>query len=174
MAAVRLKCPVTTSPLRCWLLLDQHPLWLLTHPPSPGRPCQQSPNPAPRPPLTVVHILPHHPVNYQQLLFFVFLNIREYETDTLLSVKQLNSEEFPVVLKIPLCVFSLPHSSAYSAPGTPPASRPSFVGVTPRDPGGLYQAQVSRVVNFEIEPCLGTTQSPVDWTSVALLESLIM
>lgn len=34
-------------------------------------------------------------------------------------------------------------SSAYSAPGTPPANRTSFVGVTPRDPGGLYQAQVS-------------------------------
>lgn len=33
--------------------------------------------------------------------------------------------------------------SAYSAPGTPPANRTSFVGVTPRDPGGLYQAQVS-------------------------------
>ncbi|XP_024908787.1 nuclear factor 1 C-type isoform X3 [Cynoglossus semilaevis] len=34
-----------------------------------------------------------------------------------------------------------PTSPTYSAPGTPPASRPSFVGVTPRDPGGLYQAQ---------------------------------
>nr|XP_046208699.1 nuclear factor 1 C-type-like isoform X7 [Oncorhynchus gorbuscha] len=29
---------------------------------------------------------------------------------------------------------------AYSAPGTPPANRP-FVGIGPRDPGGLYQAQ---------------------------------
>lgn len=36
-------------------------------------------------------------------------------------------------------------SSAYSAPGTPPANRSSFVGVTPRDPGGLYQAQVSKL-----------------------------
>lgn len=36
--------------------------------------------------------------------------------------------------------------SAYSAPGTPPANRTSFVGVTPRDPGGLYQAQVSRFI----------------------------
>ena len=35
--------------------------------------------------------------------------------------------------------------SAYSAPGTPPANRTSFVGVTPRDPGGLYQAQVGMV-----------------------------
>nr|XP_057928411.1 nuclear factor 1 C-type isoform X2 [Doryrhamphus excisus] len=34
-----------------------------------------------------------------------------------------------------------PTSPTYSAPGTPPTSRPSFVGVTPRDPGGLYQAQ---------------------------------
>ncbi|MBN3315569.1 NFIC factor, partial [Atractosteus spatula] len=30
---------------------------------------------------------------------------------------------------------------AYSAPGTPPANR-SFVGIGPRDPGSLYQAQV--------------------------------
>uniref|UniRef100_A0A8D2ZXV5 Nuclear factor 1 n=1 Tax=Scophthalmus maximus TaxID=52904 RepID=A0A8D2ZXV5_SCOMX len=37
-----------------------------------------------------------------------------------------------------------PTSPTYSAPGTPPASRSSFVGVTPRDPGGLYQAQVSK------------------------------
>ncbi|XP_071005447.1 nuclear factor 1 C-type-like isoform X14 [Oncorhynchus clarkii lewisi] len=29
---------------------------------------------------------------------------------------------------------------AYSAPGTPPGNRP-FVGIGPRDPGGLYQAQ---------------------------------
>ncbi|XP_045561881.1 nuclear factor 1 C-type isoform X8 [Salmo salar] len=29
---------------------------------------------------------------------------------------------------------------AYSAPGTPPSNRP-FVGIGPRDPGGLYQAQ---------------------------------
>lgn len=36
---------------------------------------------------------------------------------------------------------SSPTSPTYSAPGTPPASRSSFVGVTPRDPGGLYQAQ---------------------------------
>ncbi|XP_034091013.1 nuclear factor 1 C-type isoform X2 [Gymnodraco acuticeps] len=34
-----------------------------------------------------------------------------------------------------------PTSPTYSAPGTPPANRTSFVGVTPRDPGGLYQAQ---------------------------------
>lgn len=34
-----------------------------------------------------------------------------------------------------------PTSPTYSAPGTPPASRSSFVGVTPRDPGGLYQVQ---------------------------------
>ncbi|XP_032428440.1 nuclear factor 1 C-type isoform X1 [Xiphophorus hellerii] len=34
-----------------------------------------------------------------------------------------------------------PTSPTYSAPGTPPASRSSFVGVNPRDPGGLYQAQ---------------------------------
>ncbi|KAF7204933.1 nuclear factor 1 C-type isoform X2 [Nothobranchius furzeri] len=34
-----------------------------------------------------------------------------------------------------------PTSPTYSAPGTPPASQSSFVGVTPRDPGGLYQAQ---------------------------------
>ncbi|XP_051930002.1 nuclear factor 1 C-type isoform X2 [Hippocampus zosterae] len=37
-----------------------------------------------------------------------------------------------------------PTSPTYSAPGTPgtpPASRSSFVGVAPRDPGGLYQAQ---------------------------------
>ncbi|XP_028258956.1 nuclear factor 1 C-type isoform X2 [Parambassis ranga] len=34
-----------------------------------------------------------------------------------------------------------PTSPTYSAPGTPPANRSSFVGVTPRDPGGLYQAQ---------------------------------
>ncbi|XP_068599191.1 nuclear factor 1 C-type [Brachionichthys hirsutus] len=34
-----------------------------------------------------------------------------------------------------------PTSPTYSAPGTPPASRPSFIGLTPRDPGGLYQAQ---------------------------------
>ncbi|KAF3835632.1 hypothetical protein F7725_028190, partial [Dissostichus mawsoni] len=32
------------------------------------------------------------------------------------------------------------HPVTYSAPGTPPANRTSFVGVTPRDPGGLYQA----------------------------------
>ncbi|XP_068174794.1 nuclear factor 1 C-type-like isoform X2 [Antennarius striatus] len=32
-------------------------------------------------------------------------------------------------------------SPTYSAPGTPPANRPSFIGVTPRDPGALYQAQ---------------------------------
>uniref|UniRef100_A0AAX7VQM3 Nuclear factor 1 n=1 Tax=Astatotilapia calliptera TaxID=8154 RepID=A0AAX7VQM3_ASTCA len=38
-----------------------------------------------------------------------------------------------------------PTSPTYSAPGTPPANRSSFVGVTPRDPGGLYQAQVSMV-----------------------------
>ncbi|XP_010870148.2 nuclear factor 1 C-type isoform X5 [Esox lucius] len=31
-------------------------------------------------------------------------------------------------------------AAAYSAPGTPPANR-SFVGIGPRDPGGLYQAQ---------------------------------
>ncbi|KAA8589874.1 hypothetical protein FQN60_013239, partial [Etheostoma spectabile] len=36
-----------------------------------------------------------------------------------------------------------PTSPTYSAPGTPPANRTSFVGVTPRDPGGLYQAQES-------------------------------
>ncbi|XP_027132614.1 nuclear factor 1 C-type [Larimichthys crocea] len=34
-----------------------------------------------------------------------------------------------------------PTSPTYSAPGTPPANRTSFIGVTPRDPGGLYQAQ---------------------------------
>ncbi|XP_070688067.1 nuclear factor 1 C-type isoform X3 [Pempheris klunzingeri] len=34
-----------------------------------------------------------------------------------------------------------PTSPTYSTPGTPPANRTSFVGVTPRDPGGLYQAQ---------------------------------
>lgn len=34
-----------------------------------------------------------------------------------------------------------PTSPTYSAPGTPPASRSSFVGVNPRDAGGLYQAQ---------------------------------
>ncbi|XP_013863506.1 nuclear factor 1 C-type isoform X1 [Austrofundulus limnaeus] len=34
-----------------------------------------------------------------------------------------------------------PTSPTYSAPGTPPASQSSFVGVAPRDPGGLYQAQ---------------------------------
>uniref|UniRef100_A0A8C4ZVI1 Nuclear factor 1 n=1 Tax=Gadus morhua TaxID=8049 RepID=A0A8C4ZVI1_GADMO len=34
-----------------------------------------------------------------------------------------------------------PTSPTYSAPGTPPTNRSSFVGVTPRDPGGLYQAQ---------------------------------
>ncbi|XP_035279466.1 nuclear factor 1 C-type-like isoform X1 [Anguilla anguilla] len=33
-----------------------------------------------------------------------------------------------------------PTSPTYSAPGTPPASRP-FVGIGPRDPGGLYQTQ---------------------------------
>ncbi|XP_036377423.1 nuclear factor 1 C-type isoform X3 [Megalops cyprinoides] len=33
-----------------------------------------------------------------------------------------------------------PTSPTYSAPGTPPANR-SFVGIGPRDPGGLYQAQ---------------------------------
>ncbi|KAM9529541.1 nuclear factor 1 C-type-like isoform 2-T2 [Salvelinus alpinus] len=33
-----------------------------------------------------------------------------------------------------------PTSPTYSAPGTPPANRP-FVGIGPRDPGGLYQAQ---------------------------------
>uniref|UniRef100_A0A7N5ZY97 Nuclear factor 1 n=1 Tax=Anabas testudineus TaxID=64144 RepID=A0A7N5ZY97_ANATE len=38
-----------------------------------------------------------------------------------------------------------PTSPTYSAPGTPPANRSSFVGVTPRDPGGLYQAQVSKL-----------------------------
>uniref|UniRef100_A0A1A8LG19 Nuclear factor 1 n=1 Tax=Nothobranchius pienaari TaxID=704102 RepID=A0A1A8LG19_9TELE len=32
-------------------------------------------------------------------------------------------------------------TSPISAPGTPPVSQSSFVGVTPRDPGGLYQAQ---------------------------------
>ncbi|XP_037324913.1 nuclear factor 1 C-type isoform X3 [Pungitius pungitius] len=32
-------------------------------------------------------------------------------------------------------------SPTYSAPGTPPANRTSFVGVTPRDPSGLYQSQ---------------------------------
>ncbi|XP_061744116.1 nuclear factor 1 C-type isoform X1 [Nerophis ophidion] len=34
-----------------------------------------------------------------------------------------------------------PTSPTYSAPGTPPSSRSSFVGVAPRDPSGLYQAQ---------------------------------
>ncbi|XP_066551294.1 nuclear factor 1 C-type isoform X4 [Amia ocellicauda] len=33
-----------------------------------------------------------------------------------------------------------PTSPTYSAPGTPPANR-SFVGIGPRDPGSLYQAQ---------------------------------
>ncbi|XP_071005445.1 nuclear factor 1 C-type-like isoform X13 [Oncorhynchus clarkii lewisi] len=33
-----------------------------------------------------------------------------------------------------------PTSPTYSAPGTPPGNRP-FVGIGPRDPGGLYQAQ---------------------------------
>ncbi|KAM9480269.1 nuclear factor 1 C-type-like isoform 2-T2 [Salvelinus alpinus] len=33
-----------------------------------------------------------------------------------------------------------PTSPTYSAPGTPPANR-SFVGIGPRDPGALYQAQ---------------------------------
>ncbi|XP_061681921.1 nuclear factor 1 C-type-like isoform X2 [Syngnathoides biaculeatus] len=36
---------------------------------------------------------------------------------------------------------SSPASPAYSAPGTPPAGRSSFVGVATRDPAGLYQAQ---------------------------------
>ncbi|XP_030639618.1 nuclear factor 1 C-type isoform X1 [Chanos chanos] len=35
---------------------------------------------------------------------------------------------------------SSPTSPTYSAPGTPPANR-SFVGIGPRDPGSLYQAQ---------------------------------
>lgn len=39
---------------------------------------------------------------------------------------------------------SLQLPTAYSAPGTPPANRSSFVGVAPRDPGGLYQAQVCK------------------------------
>uniref|UniRef100_A0A452IBG9 Nuclear factor 1 n=1 Tax=Gopherus agassizii TaxID=38772 RepID=A0A452IBG9_9SAUR len=34
-----------------------------------------------------------------------------------------------------------PTSPTYSAPGTPPANR-SFVGLGPRDPGSMYQAQV--------------------------------
>ncbi|NXJ04925.1 NFIC factor, partial [Odontophorus gujanensis] len=34
-----------------------------------------------------------------------------------------------------------PTSPTYSAPGTPPANR-SFVGLGPRDPGSIYQAQV--------------------------------
>uniref|UniRef100_A0A4W5R438 Nuclear factor 1 n=1 Tax=Hucho hucho TaxID=62062 RepID=A0A4W5R438_9TELE len=34
-----------------------------------------------------------------------------------------------------------PTSPTYSAPGTPPANR-SFVGIGPRDPGALYQAQI--------------------------------
>ncbi|XP_064424454.1 nuclear factor 1 C-type isoform X2 [Latimeria chalumnae] len=36
---------------------------------------------------------------------------------------------------------SSPTSPTYSAPGTPPANR-SFVGIGPRDPGSIYQAQV--------------------------------
>uniref|UniRef100_A0A3P9KCL3 Nuclear factor 1 n=1 Tax=Oryzias latipes TaxID=8090 RepID=A0A3P9KCL3_ORYLA len=36
---------------------------------------------------------------------------------------------------------SSPTSPTYSAPGTPPANRSPFVGVSPRDTGGLYQAQ---------------------------------
>uniref|UniRef100_A0A6I8NX93 Nuclear factor 1 n=1 Tax=Ornithorhynchus anatinus TaxID=9258 RepID=A0A6I8NX93_ORNAN len=36
---------------------------------------------------------------------------------------------------------SSPTSPTYSAPGTPPANR-SFVGLGPRDPGSIYQAQV--------------------------------
>ncbi|KAM8873773.1 nuclear factor 1 C-type isoform 6-T7 [Spinachia spinachia] len=35
-------------------------------------------------------------------------------------------------------------SPTYSAPGTPPANRTSFVGVTPRDPSGLYQSQAGK------------------------------
>lgn len=34
-----------------------------------------------------------------------------------------------------------PTSPTYSAPGSPPSSRPSFVGVSPRDTGSVYQAQ---------------------------------
>uniref|UniRef100_A0A8C7KAS8 Nuclear factor 1 n=1 Tax=Oncorhynchus kisutch TaxID=8019 RepID=A0A8C7KAS8_ONCKI len=40
-----------------------------------------------------------------------------------------------------------PTSPTYSAPGTPPANRP-FVGIGPRDPGGLYQAQVQSTDNL--------------------------
>ncbi|RXM31548.1 Fizzy-related protein-like [Acipenser ruthenus] len=36
-----------------------------------------------------------------------------------------------------------PTSPTYSAPGTPPANR-SFVGIGPRDPGTIYQAQMDQ------------------------------
>lgn len=72
-------------------------------------------------------------------------------------LKVLTSQDLNAVLHWFCCVLNCvnpgKHSepdvvhtpSAYSAPGTPPANRSSFVGVTPRDPGGLYQAQVSIV-----------------------------
>lgn len=50
---------------------------------------------------------------------------------------------YEIMIDIMKLMFLTLTPSAYSAPGTPPANRTSFVGVTPRDPGGLYQAQVS-------------------------------
>ncbi|XP_031734548.1 spindle assembly abnormal protein 6 homolog isoform X4 [Anarrhichthys ocellatus] len=60
MAATKGKCPVITSPLRCWPPLDLHPPWLLLHPPYPGQLCLQSPRPL-APPLMGEQTHPHHP-----------------------------------------------------------------------------------------------------------------
>lgn len=55
---------------------------------------------------------------------------------------------------------------AYSAPGTPPANRSSFIGVTTRDPSGLYQTQVSvGSVDFT-KPMIGGS---VDFTKARLV-----
>ncbi|KAM9797687.1 nuclear factor 1 C-type isoform X4 [Syngnathus typhle] len=56
---------------------------------------------------------------------------------------------------------SSPTSPTYSAPGTPgtpPAARSSFVGIAPRDPGGLYQAQVDNTIK------------PGDWVYIKVIK----
>lgn len=62
MAAIRLKCQVTTSHLRCWHPLDQLPPCVLPHPPYPGQHCLQSQRPLP-PPLMELQTPLHPPVS---------------------------------------------------------------------------------------------------------------
>lgn len=49
MAVTMLKCPVTTSHLKCWYHPDPQPPWSLHHQPSTGPRCLQSPRPPARP-----------------------------------------------------------------------------------------------------------------------------